>query len=311
MADTGLDGRRVRGYFAAVNRAAGVPVMFDPAVLGRAVEMPAPWVDLGWCSGFKRTSATTVGAVVTGAPGVAGAQVRTAVGAEVSFCFETWGRLQVALAAGAQSLNVLKAGSGAAANGSGGLAEAPVGLVSGSTASVLMVGSTAGFAVGDLVAVDVDYAGQVGFVGTGVSGAYVRSSAAVGGDVNYIRRVTLNVGRVAAVGVGTLTLEAPLMAGAPSAGMQVSAMVGFCDREGGSFFQEWSGLFVLDGEQGDRAIFHYPRLQAMEGSREMPVAMGGGLERVRLMGAFRALPVVDGNDGETCVCFRSYLPAAQ
>ena len=34
MADTGLEGRRVRGYFAAVNRAAGVPVMFDPAVLG-------------------------------------------------------------------------------------------------------------------------------------------------------------------------------------------------------------------------------------------------------------------------------------
>ena len=33
-------------------------------------------------------------------------------------------------------------------------------------------------------------------------------------------------------------------------------MVGFCDREGGNFFPEWSGVFVMDGEQGDRVIFH-------------------------------------------------------
>jgi hypothetical protein len=287
--------------------------VFDPAVLGRFAvgAAPAPWVDLGWCEGFKRTSETKVGEVLTGAPGTVGSQVRTQVGAEVSFAFETWGRLQVALAAGAQSLNLLKTATGAAANGSGGLAEAPVALVAGSTAGVLMVASTSGFSVGDLVAVDVDYTGQVGFVGTGVSGAYVRSSAAVGGDVNFIRRVTLNVGRVATIAAGALTLEVPLPAGVPGTGMQVSPMVGFCDREGGSFFPEWSGVFVMDGEQGDRVIFHYPRLQAKEGAREMAGALGGGVETMRLAGSFRALPVVDGNDGETCVCFRSYLPAAR
>jgi hypothetical protein len=313
MADTGLDGRRVRGYFAPVNRATGAPAVFDPAVLGRFAvgAAPAPWLDLGWCSGFKRTSETKVDAVVTGAPGTSAAQVRTQVGAEVSFAFETWGRLQLALAAGAQSLNLLKTAPGAAANGSGGVAEAPVALVSGSTASVLMVASTTGLSVGDLVAVDVDYTGQVGFVGTGVSGAYVKSSAAVGGDVNFIRRVTLNVGRLASIAAGALTLQTPLPAGVPAAGMQVSPMVGFCDREGGSFFSEWSGVFVFDGEQGDRVTFHYPRLQTMEGAKELPVAMSGGLERVRLAGRFRALPVVDGNDGETCVCYRSYLPATR
>ena len=311
--DVGLAGRRVRGYFAPVNRATSAPVVFDPAVLGRfgVGAAPTPWVDLGWCSGFKRTSETKIASVVTGAPGTVGSQVRTQVGAEVAFAFETWGRLQVALAAGAQSLNLLKAAAGAAANGSGGVAEAPIALGAGSTAGVLRVASTSGFAVGDLVAVDVDYAGQIGFVGTGVSGAYVRSSAAVGGDVNFIRRVTLNVGRVASIAAGTLTLEVPLPAGVPTSGMQVSPMVGYCDREGGNFFAEWSGVFVMDGEQGDRVIFHYPRLQAMEGAREMPAAMSGGLEQVRLVGSFRALPVVDRNDGETCVCFRSYLPAAR
>jgi hypothetical protein len=34
------------------------------------------------------------------------------------------------------------------------------------------------------------------------------------------------------------------------------------------------------------------------------------LERVRLAGALRALPVKDANDGEMVVCFRSYLPGA-
>jgi len=70
-------------------------------------------------------------------------------------------------------------------------------------------------------------------------------------------------------------------------------------------------LFVLEGEQGDRIVFHYPRLQAMAGAAEKDEALKtSGLERVRLAGSFRALPVVDANDGELIVCFRSYLPGA-
>jgi len=90
----------------------------------------------------------------------------------------------------------------------------------------------------------------------------------------------------------------------------VSPLLGFCDREGASFFQEWSALFVLEGEQGDRVLVHYPRLQAMQGSAEALDSLSVPLERIRLAGAFRALPVKDTNDGETVVCFRSYLPAA-
>ncbi len=306
--------RRVRAYFAPVNRTAGTPTVFDAAQMGAfAINAPpAPWVDLGWCPNFARKSETKVGALTTGAPAVVQSQVRSQVEATVQLEFASWGKLQLALAAGSQQMNLLRTASGAAANGSGGVAAAAVPLVAGSTATSLNVGATAAaqFHVGDLVAVDVDYVSQVGFVGSGVSAAYVSSPTAVGGDINYVRRVSLNVGRVVGISAGVLQLGDALLAGIPIAGMQVSPLVGFVDREGGGFFQEWSGLFVMDGEQGDRVIYHYPRLQAMQGSAETGEALAGPLELVMLAGAFRALPVKDSNDGETVLCFRSYLPGA-
>jgi hypothetical protein len=305
--------RRVRAYFAPVNRAAGTPTMFDPAQMGgfSLDAPPAPWVDLGWCSGFARRSETKVEALRVGAPAVASSQVRTEVEATVSMQFESWGKLQMALAAGSQQMNLLATATGAAANGSGGVAAAAVAIgASGSTATALNVGATAaaGFSVGDLVAVDVDYTGQVGFVGSGASAAYVRQASDVGSDVNYIRRVTLNVGQVVGIAAGVLQLNAPLLAGAPVAGMQASRMVGFVDREGGCFFQEWSGLFCTEGEQGDRVIYYYPRLQAMQGAAESGETLAGTLERLKLAASFRGLPVADTNDGAMVICFRSYLP---
>jgi hypothetical protein len=306
--------RRVRAYLAPVNRVAGAPTVFDAAQTG-AFDLdapPAPWLDLGWCSGFARKSETKVGVLTTGAPAVVQSQVRTQVEATVQLEFESWGKLQLALAAGSQQMNLLKTVSGATANGSGGVAATAVPLTAGSMATSLNVGTAAAaqFQVGDLVAVDVDYVAQTGFVGSGVSAAYVSSAAAVGGDINYVRRVSLNVGRVVSITAGVLQLGSALLAGVPTAGMQVSPLIGFVDREGGGFFQEWSGLFVMDGEQGDRVIYHYPRLQAMQGSAETVEALTAPLEQVKLAGAFRALPVKDANDGETVVCFRSYLPAA-
>lgn len=287
--------RRVRAYFAPVERVSGVPTLFDAAVSGGfGVEAPpAPWVDLGWCRGFVRRCGTKVVAVRGGSPAVAQSQVRTEIEASVGVEFESWGKLQMALAAGSAQMNLLR-GSGAA-----------VAVGAGSTAATLQVATT-GFVVGDLVAVDVDYVGQVGFVGSGVSGAYVASALS---DVEYVRRVTLNVGRVAGVAAGVLQLAGPLLAGDPVAGMKVRRVAGFMDREGGSFFQEWSGLFVTEGEQGDRVIYHYPRLQTMQGAAEVMEELAGPLEKVRLAGAFRALPVRDAVDGETVICFRSYLVA--
>lgn len=313
--------RRVRAYFAPVNRPAGAAAVFDPSGLaGFNLDYPpAPWVDLGWCEGFTRRSGTKIEPLVTGAPGLSSGQVRTDVDATVSVAFASWGKVQMALTAGSQQMNVLRVAPGARANGSGGMAVAAVPLIADSaetTMTTLDVGTdaAAGFAVGDVIAVDVDYTGQTGFVGSGVSGGYVKSAATVASDTHYVRRITLNVGRITSIAGGVLTLGAALLAGKPAAAMKVVRVVGFCDREGGTFFQEWSGLFVLEGVQGDRVAFHYPRLQAMSGAAEKSEGLvgvqAGGLETVRLAGSFRALPVRDANDGEMVVCFRSYLPAA-
>jgi hypothetical protein len=132
----------------------------------------------------------------------------------------------------------------------------------------------------------------------------------VGNDVDYIRRVSFNVGRVASVTSGTVQLSQPLPAGIPTAGMKVQQVLGFVDREGGSFFQEWSALFVMQGEQGDRLLFHYPRLQAMSPPRESSAALAAPIENVGLGASFRALPVTDGNDSEQVLCYRTYLPGS-
>jgi len=161
------------------------------------------------------------------------------------------------------------------------------------------------------IAVDADYAGQTGYVGTPIAGAYLRQALS---DADYIRRITFNVGLVTQVSEGGLTLAKPLPGGAPTTGTKAQAICGFVDREGGSFYQEWSALFVMEGSQGERIFFYYPRLQASAGAEESSSSLiakrNGGLERILLRGRFTALPVTDPLDGERVLCYRSFLPAA-
>jgi hypothetical protein len=69
----------------------------------------------------------------------------------------------------------------------------------------------------------------------------------------------------------------------------------------------------MEGSQGERIFFHYPRLQTMADAEEItvpPAARGKSpLERISLKGQFRALPVTDPLDGERILCYRSFLPA--
>ena len=168
----------------------------------------------------------------------------------------------------------------------------------------------ANFSPGQMVAVDADYSGQTGFVGSPVSGAYLRQALS---DVDYVRRVTFNVGLVTQAGPSGITLAQPLPGGAPAAGMKVQGVGGFVDREGGSFYQEWSGLFVMEGGQGERIFYYYPRLQSMAGAEEAAQPLTpkghGKLERIALRAQFLALPVTDPLDGERVVCYRSFVPA--
>ncbi len=301
--------RRVRAYFAPVDRVTKHPTLFDPAQSGSFVTSPpAPWIDLGWINDFKRTSGTKVEAVRVGAPATTYLQARTEIDATLSFSFQSWGKLQLSLSAGTQQLNLLKPATISTGEPSGGLAVPAISLQAGSTATVLQLGPAAvsAFAVGEWIAVDVDYTGQTGFVGSCVSGAYVKAALT---DVDYVRRVTLNVGKIVSMNAGTVTLQSPLLAGVPASSMKVSGLIGFCDREGSSFFQEWSALFVCEGQQGEHVLWYYPRLQAMSGIAETITAAAGGYETVMLSAQLRALPVNDPVDGETVVCFRSYIAA--
>lgn len=291
--------RRVRGYFAPVDRPSGTPTAFDATTVGSfdADTPPAPWTDLGWIDGFTRTSETKLQVVESGAPGTVLLQGRQSVGATVSMTFERWSKLTMALTCGAQQTNVLKGAN-------------PVAIAaSSSTATFLSTPNGAGtIQAGDMIAVDADYSGQTGYLGAGASAAYL--ATAIGSDPHWVRRMTLNVGRVTAVTATGLQLAEPLLAGVPAQGMQAQSIVALQDREGGTFFQEWSGLFFMQGEQGDALFFYYPRLQTMGGPAETIVSLTAPLSDVLLSGRFIALPIVDPLDGSLVCCYRTYLPCA-
>ncbi len=306
--------RRVRAYFAPVNRAAQTPVLFDPSQQGgfSLDAPPAPWIDLGWIQDFARTAASKSTALLTGIPAAALEQVRETVQAQVSLQFLSWTKLTMALATGSQHMNVLSVAGDPTPAADGAPAAPAVIPQSGSTSTSILLASSdaAKFTAGSIVAVDVDYTGQTGYVGCPVAGAYVRQALT---DVDYIRRVTFNVALVAQVAPTGLTLAGPLPGGAPAAGAKLQAVTGFVDREGGSFYQEWSALFLMQGSQGEKIFFHYPRLQARSGAEEAIAPLNGkdrnGQSRVTLKGQFLALPVTDPLDGERVVCYRSFLPA--
>jgi hypothetical protein len=305
--------RRVRAYFAPVNRVAGTPTVFDPSVNGsfNLDAPPTPWIDLGWIADLSRKSASAINVLNVGSPAAPQVQMRDLIGATVSFRFLAWRKLSMALSAGSEHMNLLAPAAGATANGSGSKGATAVALTAGSTATTLNIASASlgGFHAGQMVVVDADYAGQTGYVGSGVSAAYVKSATSVNSDPDYIRRVSFNVALVAAVTSTGLTLAQPLLAGAPVAGMKVQAIEGFVDREGGSFFQEWSALLVMPGEQGERILYYYPRLQPTGGAQEDTEALVAPLEWVALNAIFRAMPIIDANDGEQVLCFRSFLPS--
>ncbi|MFZ1008826.1 MAG: hypothetical protein WAN65_18450 [Candidatus Sulfotelmatobacter sp.] len=262
--------RQMRAYFAPVNRTSETPTIFDPAAAGAFPldSAPSPWLDLGWIGNFARFYDTPTGVVRSGTTALPAAQFRGPTEARVEFDFREWGKLQMALAGGSEHMNVLATSSSATPAPSGGTPIAAVAVLPGSTASEIVFGSGAvnGFATGNILAVDLDYQQQVGYVGSGISAAYVSNPAAVNNDANYVRRVTFNVGRVVEVTDTAVILGQPLLAGAPATGASAQMVVAFVDREGGSFFQEWSALFVVEPEAGGRVCFYYPRLSPNPGA---------------------------------------------
>ncbi len=313
--------RQMRAYCAPVDRTTDTPAIFDPGMSGMFCldSPPRPWIDLGWIENFKRSYDTPTDVVRSGARSLAGAQFRGPLGARVEFEFRQWGKLQMALACGSEHMNVLApAGQSVSPAPSGGTPASSFPILPGSTASELILGAgvASGFTAGSLIAVDVDYQQQTGYVGSGIAAAYVSDPAAVMHDVNYVRRVTFNVGRVADVTVNSVVLAQPLLGGVPADGAAAQVVVAFVDREGGSFFQEWSALFVAEEESGGRVCFYYPRLSASTPGdssgrflREDFSTVAQPISTLSLRASFLALPFRDTNDGQDVLCYRSYFPA--
>jgi hypothetical protein len=272
--------RQMRAYFAPVNRTTETPTIFDPAASGAFVldSPPAPWLDLGWIESFERYYETPTDVVRSGANAQPAAQFRGPIEARVEFDFREWGKLQMALAGGSEHMNVLATSPSATLAPSGGTPIPAAAVLAGSTASEVIFGTGAvsGFVPGNLIAVDVDYQQQIGYVGSGISAAYVSNPAAVNRDLNYVRRVTFNVGRVVEVTATSVILAQPLLAGAPATGASAQVVAAFVDREGGSFFQEWSALFVAEPESGGRVCFHYPRLSPNPGAGSGGMSLKSG-----------------------------------
>ncbi len=305
--------RRVRAYFAPVDRSSGAPAIYDPGKHGCFAldSPPAPWVDLGWIDNFKRLPGTSHAIVRGGTKGAPVGQVRRQLEARIEFDFRQWGKLQMALAGGSQHMNVLAAAANADPLPSGGSPQDAVAVLPGSTAQELVLGDGAvnAFSVGDLLAVDLDYQQQTGYLGSGIPGAYVKNALDVLRDRHYVRRVTFNVARVAVKTVTNLILAQPLLGGSPLAGTSAQKVVAFTDREGGSFFQEWSALFVVEDESGGRIVFHYPRLQPAAPAQEACADIAPPLAAWSLRADFLALPGTDLNDAEQVLCYRSFFPA--
>jgi hypothetical protein len=316
--------QRVCAYFAPVNRTTEAPAIFDPGKFGAFTlnSPPAPWIDLGWIDNFERVSLTPAEPLRAGIRGATAAQFRGILDARVEFDFREWGKLQMALAGGSEHMNVLASDPNATAQPSGGTPLPAVAVLPSSTATEIVVGtgSVSAFSVGDIIAVDADYQQQTGYVGAGISAAYVNSATDVNQDANYIRRVTFNIGRVAQITATSLLLAQPLLGGAPAVGTGVQKVMAFVDREGGGFFQEWSALFVAEEESGGRICFHYPRLSPASTVHPTSAAPASQKEEIiditkpigawTLHAAFIALPHTDENDGQVAVCYRSYFPAA-
>ncbi len=305
--------RSVRAYIAPVGRPSGAIVAFDPATAAQfnVDAPPTPWLPLGNVENFQRTAATKYETLRNGPVGNITVQYRTQPEARVEFDLPAWGKLQMALTGGTQMMNVLAEMPMVDPQSSGGDAIPASPLQSGSidTSLVLTPDQLALYEVGDIVAVDADYGGQTGYIGAGAPAAYLASPLSLGTHLDYIRRVTFNISTVAAITPSALTLAQPLIANPVVPGMAVQRVMAFVDREGSSFFQEWSGLFIVPADSGGRACFYYPRLQVAASGREARQDFTAPLFSHMLHATLHAFPTTDPNDGETVLCYRSYLPA--
>ena len=340
-----------RVKFAPFNQALAVtqsstllgPTIYDYAVLKKYLDSapPAPWLDLGWVTKFKFTPGSKIGTISTGYRMAARAKYRGEVSEKLTFTFEEQTRMAFKIATGCQIFNVLATtqsalsagpfsatGTPAVAMGASGYIA--TGLGSGPTAGLptlfVPAGSGALFPAGTYIVCDQDYnTSQFGFVGD--SGANVFQGAVT--DVDFIRKTSDYVSMVlsvvpnAATGQDGLILNQAFSGGgnnalstlintAPTTGAKIQAIIGYATREGGTYINEWSALFVFDSIDGSQFVRYYPRLapDSEPGMNSANVPNISSLQTWDLDCALEAMAFDDPLDGETVVSYEAYFPRA-
>jgi hypothetical protein len=90
-------------------------------------------------------------------------------------------------------------------------------------------------------------------------------------------------------------------------------VTGFASREGSSFIQSWSAVFVVDTADGAQLYYYYPQLsigsEREDGTFDVENAGTAELRGHSLRAEFNALAFEDPVDGETVVCYRGFFPA--
>ena len=281
--------------------------------------LPSNFFDAGWIKDFKLTPESKVGSVRSGYRGAIHVQYKGQVGESFDFKFREYARLQYKLATGSSVINLL---SGATPTTAGPVSAsgAPTTLMSSYAVAggvgTLTVPSSSGFAVGDWIVCDIDYNtatyGIIGDVGTPVFQNAVT-------DVDYIRKTSDYVAKVANKTATTLVLDQPFAGGGssgnvvPQAGSKIQKIKGWTAREGGTYFAEWTALFLLDTIDGAQIAVYYPHVSV---GQPKDIAANWAIENIgttdlggyELDASYVALAFDDPLDGETVVGYKGFYP---
>lgn len=328
-----LVGSGWRAYFAPYNATLGSakadttqgPKILDLQTLGPIVDssLPSGWYDLGWIKDYALTPQSQIGKVRSGYLGAVRALYKTSVGEEFTFKFREISKMAYKIATGSQVFNLLKNSATSTVgplSGSGAQTVAMSSYTANTRALAVPAGSGSLFAAGDYIVCDKDYTANAGGL-QGENAIPVFPNQVT--DVDYIRKTSDFVARIDSISTDTLTLTTPGFIGGgsgdptgnvvPQSGSKIQKIIGFASREGGTFVQEWSGMFVMDHQDGSQTLFYYPHIAISQfrnmSSWDLENAGATDTKGYDLESVMESMAFEDPLDGQTVVCYRAFYPA--
>lgn len=282
--------------------------------------------DIGWIKDFAMTDGNKIGSIRSGYRGAVRVKVRGEVGEKIAYKFREFSRMALKIATGGDVINLLDnnlATTVGPINASGG-GNPAVAMLSydGNVTLTLTPGGGVNFSANNIIVVDKDYDPTTyGLVG---ENAFPVLKGLVT-DVDYIRKTSDFVARVASVAGDVLTLVSPFVGGGsndlngnlftafPPPNAKVQRLKGWTSRKGGATVHQWTGIFKLDTKDGTQLLAYYPRLaiSAPKGTTTWAIENIGttDLTGYDMDTEQEAMAFEDPEDGQTVVGYQAYYPA--